>query len=435
MAYISDSTDFSTVNASVNTAIATPLPQGAVNFYYPSMVANTWYRYYDVDSANVYEATDNLIVASGVGEQNGIIQRLSNLIVGSVYNINFEYNTIVFGNTNVLIFSGTTLKSSQVLSGSTNQTVQFTASSTEDTIVLDCKDNALLTATSITITTPPPTIPYLTGFTVKPASISGLGDVTFTDGTNAVTPNQLQCEAYGYTYNKASGTCSTFRYNTNLNRAVANENNKTFGSNNSTQTGTSNTLVMGDSNTVRGFSRNGSIIGNNNVIDNGVNNANVSGTLAEATATNSKVLGGNAGTDTLGERQAIQLLYGTQTTDGTVVDSYLNNTSGSYFVVPENTAIMFEADILALRVGGTGAGAVGDYKSWIETGVVINKSGTLTVDSSTISHSNSGSTGGWDAESTVSGTNYIISVEGAADKTIEWVSNIRFTQLKAGVTL
>ena len=435
MAYISDSTDFSTVNASLNTAIATPLPQGAVNFYYPSMVANTWYRYYDVDSANVYEATDNLIVASGVGEQNGIIQRLSNLIVGSVYNINFEYNTIVFGDTNVLIFSGTTLKSSQVLSGSTNQTVQFTASSTEDTIVLDCKDNALLTATSITITTPPPTIPYLTGFTVKPASISGLGDVTFTDGTNAVTPNQLQCEAYGYTYNKASGTCSTFRYNTNLNRAVANENNKTFGSNNSTQTGTSNTLVMGDSNTVRGFSRNGSIIGNNNVIDNGVNNANVSGTLAEATATNSKVLGGNAGTDTLGERQAIQLMYGTQTTDGTVVDSYLNNTSGSYFVVPENTAIMFEADILALRVGGIGAGTVGDYKSWIETGVVINKSGTLTVDSSTISHSNSGSTGGWDAESTVSGTNYIISVEGAADKTIEWVSNIRFTQLKAGVTL
>ena len=266
------------------------------------------------------------------------------------------------------------------------------------------------------------TTPFLNGFLVKPSSISGLGRVTYTDGTNTFNPNQLQCEAYGYTYDKVSNTCSAFRYSTNLNRAFANENNKTFGSNNSTQTGTSNTLVMGENNTVRGLSRNSSIIGNNNVIDNGVNNANVSGTLGEVTATNSKVLGGNSGTDTLGERQAIQLLYGTQTTDGTVVDSYLNNTSGSYFVVPENTAIMFEADILALRVGGTGSGAVGDYKSWIETGVVINKSGTLTVDSSTISHSNSGSTGGWDAEST-------------ADKTIEWVSNIRFTQLKAGVTL
>ena len=279
-------------------------------------------------------------------------------------------------------------------------------------------------------------IPYLTGFAVKPLSVSGLGVVSFTNGSREVTPNQLQCEAYGYTYNKAAGTCSIFRFNTNLNRNVANENNRTYGAGNSTETGTNNSLVMGESNTIKGFSRNNIIIGNNNEISNGVNNANVFGTLGEATADNSIILGGNAGTDTLGKRQSIQLIYGTQTTDGTVVDSYLNNTVGSYFVVPENTAIMFEADILAVRVGGTaGAGAVGDYKSWIETGVVINKSGTLSVDSSTISHSSSGTTGGWDAVSTVSGTNYIMSVEGAADTTIEWVSNIRFTQLKTGVTL
>ena len=435
MAYISDSTDFSTVNASVNTAIATPLPQGAVNFYYPTMAVNTWYRYYNINSTNVYETGSFLRILSGVGEQNGIIQKLSNLIVGSVYTIQIDFNLNVVGTVNLLIYSGTILQSTHVLSGSTTQTIEFTAKSTQDTIVLDTENLALLQIDTITITTPSPTIPYLTGFTVKPASISTLGIVTFTDGTNDVTPNQLQCEAYGYTYNQVTGTCSTFRYNTNLNRAVANENNKTFGTGNSTQTGTNNTLVMGENNTVRGFSRNSIITGNQNEIANGVNNANVSGTLGEATATNSKVLGGNAGTDTLGERQSIQLLYGTQTTDGIVVDSYLNNTSGSYFVVPENTAVMFEADILALRVGGTGAGTVGDYKSWIETGVVINKSGTLTVDSSTISHSNSGSTGGWNAESTVSGTNYIISVEGATDKTIEWVSNIRFTQLKAGVTL
>ena len=279
------------------------------------------------------------------------------------------------------------------------------------------------------------TIPFLSGFTVKPASVSALGTVTFTDGTNEITPNQLQCEAYGYTYNKVSGTCSIFRFNTNLNRSFDNVNNNTQGSQNTTETGTNNTLIMGESNTVKGFSRNNIIIGSNNEIANGVNNANVFGTFGEATADNSIVLGGNSGSDTLGKRQAIQLIYGTQTTDGTTVDSYLNGITGSYFVVPENTAIMFEADILAVRVGGTGAGAVGDFKSWIETGVVINKSGTLTVDSSTISHSNSGSTGGWDAVSTVSGTNYIMSVEGATDKTIEWVSNLRFTQLKTGVTL
>ena len=280
-----------------------------------------------------------------------------------------------------------------------------------------------------------PTIPYLSGFDVKPSSTSVLGVVTFTDGTNDITPNQVQCEAYGYTYDKASGTCSTFRYNTNLNRSFSNESNKVQGANNTTETGTNNTLIIGQNNTVKGLSRNNIIVGNQNEIANGVSNANVYGTFGEATADNSIVLGGNSGSDTLGKRQAIQLIYGTQTTDGIVVDSYLNGISGSYFVVPENTAIMFEADILAVRVGGTGSGAVGDFKSWIETGVVINKSGTLTVDSSIISHSNSGSTGGWDAVSTVSGTNYVISVEGATDKTIEWVSNIRFTQIKTGVAL
>ena len=278
-------------------------------------------------------------------------------------------------------------------------------------------------------------IPFLTGFTVKPLSVSAIGVVSFTDGAREITPNQLQCEAYGYTYNKAEGTCSIFRFNTNLIRSFNNSNNSTKGSQNVTETGTNNTLIMGESNTVKGFSRNNIIIGSNNEIANGVNNANVFGTFGEATADNSIVLGGNASTDILGKRQAIQLLYGVQTTGADAVDSYLNGITGSYFVVPENTAIMFEADILAVRVGGTGSGAVGDFKTWIETGVVINKSGTLSVDSSTISHSSSGTTGGWDAVSTVSGTNYIMSVEGVEDKTIDWVSNLRFTQLKTGVTL
>ena len=38
------------------------------------------------------------------------------------------------------------------------------------------------------------------GFSVIPLSVSALGAVTFTDGTNEITPNQVECEAYGYTY-------------------------------------------------------------------------------------------------------------------------------------------------------------------------------------------------------------------------------------------
>tara|TARA_R110002094_G_scaffold69546_1_gene78544 strand:+ start:40 stop:1356 length:1317 start_codon:yes stop_codon:yes gene_type:complete len=438
MAYIVDSTDFSTVNASVNTAIATPLPQGAVNFYYPTMAVNTWYRYYDVDSTNVIETGSYLRLLADGGEQNGILQKLSSLIVGSVYNITIEFNISVSGTSKLLIYSGTTLQSSHKLSGSTTQTIQFTANSVQDTIVIDSEYisvSAILQIDSITITTPSPTIPYLTGFTVKPASISGLGEVTFTDGTNDVTPNQLQCEAYGYTYNQASGTCSTFRYNTNLNRAVSNENNKTFGVGNSTQTGTNNTIVMGENNTVRGLSRNSIITGNQNEIANGVNNANVSGTLGEATADNSIVLGGNAGTDSLGERQSITVLYGTETSDNSLVDSYLNNTTGSYFVIPDNTIVAFQTETVAVRIGGSGAGAVGDFKAFIETGVAINESGVLSIDKSRVIIANSGSTAGWISDISVSGTNLVQSVKGANNRDLMWATTIRMTQIKTGVAL
>tara|TARA_R110000823_G_scaffold48073_1_gene122414 strand:+ start:17 stop:877 length:861 start_codon:yes stop_codon:yes gene_type:complete len=278
--------------------------------------------------------------------------------------------------------------------------------------------------------------PYLTGFTVKPAAISALGNVTFTDGTNAVTPNQLQCEAYGYTFNKATGTCSTFRYNTNLNRAVANENNRTYGAGNSTQTGTNNTIVMGENNTVRGFSRNSIITGSQNEIANGVNNTKVSGTLGEAIADNSIVLGGNAPEDDLGQRQSIHLMFGLQTTQGSVKSSYLNNTVGSYLTIPENTVMYFHANIIAVRVGGTGTGSAGDFASFVERGVVINKSGTVSITRERDAIKSSGTTTGWaPTVSLTTGGQLKVNVKGATNVTVEWCSDMILTQIKTGVTL
>jgi len=278
-------------------------------------------------------------------------------------------------------------------------------------------------------------ISYLTGFTVKPAAISQIGIVTFTDGKNEVTPNQLQCESYGYTYNVVNGTCNIFRYNANLDIAVANENNRTYGSGNSTETGTNNTLIMGVDNTVKGLSRNNIIIGNENQIANGINNANVSGTLGEATATNSTVLGGNAPDDLLGERQAIRVIYGKQTTSAATLASNLNNTSGSFFKIPINTAIYFNATILAVRVGGTNTGNNGDYLSMIERGVAINKSGVTTIQRERDVIKSSGTITGWNAVASVSGDDFSISVRGRNSVTLEWICNIEITQLKSGVAL
>jgi hypothetical protein len=279
-------------------------------------------------------------------------------------------------------------------------------------------------------------LPYLKGFEVTPNKIDSLGVVTFTDGRNEVTPNQLQCEAYGYTYNEADGTCSAFKYNSNLGTNFVNENNNVQGTGNVTDLGTSNTYIMGDNNSVKGDSRNNIIIGSGNDIANGTDNAFVFGTKAQATAKNSLVLGGNQGSDNLAERQSIQLLYGTQTTAGSNVHSYLNNTTNSYFAVPDNTIFYFHADVVAVRVGGSAAGSVGDYGSWVERGVIINKSGTVTVNRERDIIKRSGTNvNTWQPTGIATGTNFAIRVRGFANETIEWNSNVTLTQITTGVAL
>ena len=279
--------------------------------------------------------------------------------------------------------------------------------------------------------------PFLKGFLVKPSSISGLGRVTYTDGTNTLNPNQLQCEAYGYTYDKVSNTCSAFRYNTNLNSAVANENNKTFGSNNSTQTGTNNTLVMGESNTVRGLSRNSIITGSNNEIANGVNNASVSGTLGEATVSGAVVLGGNTIGDILGERQSVKCIYGAQTTGTATIASGINNVVNTRFVIPDNTIVYFHADTVVVRTGGSnGSGAVGDYGSYVERGVIINKSGVLSIQRERDTIKTSGTVTNWRILAAVGGSNTLsFTCRGQTNMTLEWCMNVNITQIKTGVTL
>ena len=293
-----------------------------------------------------------------------------------------------------------------------------------------------------------PNIPFMQGYDIKPYFVNSLGVVIFTDGIDylakegntglprQITPNQEQCEAYGYTYDTESGTCTAFTPNTNLIEAFENINNTLEGVGNVTESGTNRSYIMGEYNTIKTRGFNNIIVGNNNEITDSISNTAVFGTLAKATASNSIVLGGNAAGDNLAERQNIQLMYGLQTTAGTATDSFLNNTTDSFFVVPDNTIIFFHAYVVAVRVGGTyGTGAVGDYGSWVERGVVINKSGTLSVQRERDTIKTSGTTTGWIPTADVSGTNFRMKVKGRNNVTIEWNSNISITQIKTGVTL
>ena len=278
--------------------------------------------------------------------------------------------------------------------------------------------------------------PYLQGYPIKPATISGTGIVTFTDGRYSVEPNQQQCEAYGYTYNPITGTCNAFTFSTNLSPAINNETNIVSGQGNVTGVGTGNTHIIGQSNEVLEPTRNNLIVGNQNQITESVDNTASFGTLGEVTATNSIVLGGNAGTDILGERQNITLIYGVQTPSNVPALANLNNTVDSFFQPIENSVFYFQSEILAVRVGGANlGGAVGDYKSWVERGVVKNASGTLSISRSQTAIVDSGSTTGWSTENTVTGSDFELSVTGAREMILEWIATIRITQIKTGVAL
>ena len=135
-------------------------------------------------------------------------------------------------------------------------------------------------------------------------------------------------------------------------------------------------------------------------------------------------------------KQSIQLLYGLQSTDGSNKSSFLNGITDSLFAIPENSVMYFHADVIAVRVGGVHAtGAVGDYGSWVERGVIINKSGVLSINRERDTIKSSGSVTNWQPTGIVDGTNFAMRVRGHADMTIEWASNITFTEIKTGVAL
>ena len=275
------------------------------------------------------------------------------------------------------------------------------------------------------------TIPYLSGYDVKPSSTSEIGVVTFTDGRNDITPNQQQCEAYGYTYNQADGTCSTFRYNTNLIKSFSNESNKFQGANNTTETGTSNTLIIGQNNTVKGLSRNNIIVGNENEIANGVNNASVFGNYGIAERDGEVVIGGGGFSGAgVGKAQSSTITLTGTTTNASATNLFVNGDSATTIIARSSTSSFqgFEATVIGVRTGGSaGSGAVNDRVCLRITGLVYLKA----VDQSSTDLGKSGTTGGWAAEMAFSGTNdMLFAVTGAANMNISWSCTLNLYELK-----
>ena len=281
-------------------------------------------------------------------------------------------------------------------------------------------------------------IPFISGFIVKPLSISAIGVVTFTDGTNEITPNQAQCQAYGYTYDQDSGTCSTFRYNTNLNSAFSNINNSIQGSQNFTETGTNNTLIMGEGNTVKGFSRNNIISGSDNEISNGINNAKVSGVMGKAIRQGEDVLGGGSYNIGAGFTQSSKIQLSNKTTDETPTKLNVQDIVGEYITLQRNSILGYEIYITRLETGGT-AGTLGNFSYRVQRGVVkTDNSGTITI----ITHSTKtigkiGLNGTFSVvdSTTASIPSVTLQVEGAAAVNNLWSATVYLHELATNIAI
>jgi len=213
---------------------------------------------------------------------------------------------------------------------------------------------------------------FLTGYTIKPHRVTGLGEVIFTDGTNTeIRANQVQCEAYGYTYDKASGTCNSFRYNTNLERTLSNINNKNNGSGNTTELGTNTVQINGSNNTTKGFNNNCFINGSNNEIANGVSNATVVGVGGKANRQGDFVIGGglNAVGGQEADRKVSVVNLSGVTTDNTATLLAVNGDGTNYINIKNNSIVGFEIYISRLEVAGSSA-TLGNYSYRNIKGVV-----------------------------------------------------------------
>ena len=267
---------------------------------------------------------------------------------------------------------------------------------------------------------------YRKGFNIKPEKILNTGRVIFTNGTDEILPNQIACEAYGYTYNSATGTCDAFKYNTTVARKFDNILNNTSGG--STENGTKDTLLNGQENTTKGDNYNNIINGEKQQLAQGVNNSIiVSGKYGVAENQGEVVIGGGGYNEALGMSQMSFIQQSGNTTDETETALLTQYLPLTYIQKVPNCVFGFQAHVIGVNTG-IGVGSAGDYGYFKITGGVKFTNGLASyyhVDvHALVPHGHSGLnlTG---TMKDVTATSFGVHVTGLAETYIQWTASIK----------
>jgi len=269
---------------------------------------------------------------------------------------------------------------------------------------------------------------YKKGHKIKPKEILTNGEVVFTDGTNDVRANQISCEAYGYNYDRSSGTCTSFRYSPKLNKTFDNTEVQVRGKSNIVETTTSNTLINGQSNRTKGQNTNILISGQNHQVESGISDASAFGTYGKVKNQGEVVVGGGVA---LGLNQTSIVQFVGTTTNADPTNLTVQGVSSSYISVQNNSLLGFEVKVTALCTGGE-EGSAGGYDHRELIGAVVTDNGyntTFTQSSSVIARTTALITAVTMVD--VSDPYITVQVTGVAGTNIEWFASVQLTEKKA----
>ena len=271
---------------------------------------------------------------------------------------------------------------------------------------------------------------YKKGFNIKPKEILNSGEVVFTDGTNDIIPNQVTCQAYGYTYNSASATCQAFNYSIILEDKFNNILNNTSGG--STENGTQNTILNGQESVTKGNNFNNIINGEKHQIENSINNSVVlGGSYGQVKNQGEIVMGGGGFKEALGlglsQQSFIQQSNKTlDATETALLTQYLPTT---YIQKVKNSVIGFEVNVIGINYGGEGE--VGEYGYIQLTGAVKFTNGLASTYHQTSTHIVTAGQSGMNISAEmkdVTATSFGVYVTGLTGTRIQWTASIKLWQ-------
>jgi hypothetical protein len=231
------------------------------------------------------------------------------------------------------------------------------------------------------------TITKKRGLVLTPHSVDDTGLVTFTDGTLTDLPaDQITCEAYGYRYNVATGTCSAFVPKPDMMKAVRGRDKKVLGVKNDIETFSQNNLIIGTNNTNKSYNCNTMLLGSNHETVTGIkNSAIIGGSRAKLTRQSEVMQGG--GVRTISDstnavsfnsrRQTSTLELSCVTIDNTATNMTIQGDGSSFINVQNNSIIGYDIYITRIELGGT-SGINGNYSYRnIRGAVKIDRAGNM----------------------------------------------------------